>query len=122
MKWNFCIYCQVLPRNLGDGDDQALGIRGFYVNQNPGIFETEIPGFFGIFCYYILDPLERSLVLRQQYFSPFQLYHQTIYWWKEDSKPSNYLLMERGQPDIKYKTNQYDIFSFSETNSQQDHP
>ena len=27
---------------------------------NPGIFETEIPGFFGIFCHYVLDPLERS--------------------------------------------------------------
>ena len=42
-----------------DGSDyQALaGSRDFQ--------SAKIPGFFGIFCCYVLDPLERSLALRQ---------------------------------------------------------
>ena len=51
------------------------GIPGFYVSQNPGIFETAIPGFFGIYCHYVLDPLERSYAKNRQnwqkYFSLF---------------------------------------------------
>ena len=56
------------------------GIPGFAVSQNPGIFKTEIPGFFGIFCCYVLDPLERSFALRQFFFSShFQPYHHLIH-------------------------------------------
>ena len=51
------------------------GIPGFYVRQNPGIFETEIPGIIGICCHCVFDPLEHSYAQNRQnwqkYFSLF---------------------------------------------------
>ena len=53
-------YNQALAGSRESRDPGNPGIPGFYVKQNPGIFETAIPGFFGIYCHYVLDPLERS--------------------------------------------------------------
>ena len=67
----------------GSRDLQSAKIKN---DENPGIFKTEIPGFFGIFCCYVLDPLERSLALRQSFF-----------FFTFSALPSPYSLTERGQ-------------------------
>ena len=63
------------------GPSGIPGIPGSW-DFNPGIFETEIPGFVGIFCHHVLDPLERSYAKnRQNCPNSFSLFIGPRYTW-----------------------------------------